>query len=650
MKNYRPEIDGLRAIAVISVIIYHSYITFLDYKILPGGFLGVDIFFVISGYLIASIILNEIREFNKFSFINFYERRARRILPALLLVIFSCLPVAYFILMPGEIIEFSYSLISSLAFISNIFFYYAGLVYGAENTLLKPLLHTWSLSVEEQFYLIFPILAILIIKFAKKYFFHILILGFFISLFYSIVTSQNNTELNFYIILSRSWELLVGVLLATLEQKYKRFFNKKIISEIFSIVGLILIIFGFCFYSDQMKLPSYLSLLPVGGTALIIWFASEDGVITKILSTKILVGIGLISYSLYLWHFPIFSFIRIGGFDPSKLNIFIISIFFIFVFSFLSFYFIEKPFRNKKRIARSKLILTTISAILLLIVVSAYAIYKNGEINYKNTAINNALMSPEYDDQICKFSTGDPNFFLEENAFTIRFNQCLKTKNKKFILVIGDSHGVDLFNSLSSLSSYDFIIGLNQKNCRPVNNKDCIFSNALYFAKMNKNKIKAILFKMKGSYMLTDISGGKFERLSSYRKIPIKKEIINQRLFYYAKLKKINYDTYFIGPHLEPNIKINRNIYKVLKNEESIKPLINFDLVEVDKYLKSIEYIENIKFNYISTIDLINYDYKNDFLVDNKFTFSDTDHWSKFGESYFGEKIFLHNDIQYLLR
>jgi len=511
------------------------------------------------------------------------------------------------------------------------------------------LLHTWSLSVEEQFYLIFPILAVLIMKFSKKYFFHIVISGFLISLSYSIITSSSNTELNFYTILSRSWELLVGVFLATSEQKYKRVLNKKIISEVFSIVGLILIIFGFFFYNDQMNLPSYPSLLPVVGTALIIWFASADGVVTKILSTKILVGIGLISYSLYLWHFPIFSFFRIGGFDPSKLNIFIISIFFIFVFSFLSFYFIEKPFRNKKRITRSKLILTMISGILLLIIISAYAIYKNGEINYKNTAINNALMSPEYDDQICKFSTGDPNFFLEENAFTIRFNQCLKTKNKKFILVIGDSHGVDLFNSLSSLSSYDFIIGLNQGNCRPVNNRDCIFSNALYFAKMNKNKIKAILFKMKGSYMLTDISGGKFERLSSYRKKPIKKEIINQRLFYYAKLKKINYDTYFIGPHLEPNIKINRNIYKMLKNEESIKPLINFDLVEVDKYLKSIEYIENIKFNYISTIDLINYDYKNDFLVDNKFTFSDTDHWSKFGESYFGEKIFSNKHLKNLL-
>ena len=122
MVKYRPEIDGLRAISVLAVIIYHSYITIFNYKLLPGGFLGVDIFFVISGYLISSIILSEIRLNNYFSLINFYERRARRILPALLLVILSCVPISYFILMPEEIIEFSYSIISSLVFFSNIFF------------------------------------------------------------------------------------------------------------------------------------------------------------------------------------------------------------------------------------------------------------------------------------------------------------------------------------------------------------------------------------------------------------------------------------------------------------------------------------------------------------------------------------------------
>ena len=651
MVKYRPEIDGLRAISVLSVIIYHSYITIFNYKVLPGGFLGVDIFFVISGYLISSIILSEIRIDNNFSLINFYERRARRILPGLLLVILSCVPISYFILMPEEIIEFSYSITSSLVFFSNIFFYYAGLVYGAENTLLKPLLHTWSLAVEEQFYLIFPILVILITTFFKKYIFYIFSLGFVVSIIYSIVTSVSNAELNFYTILSRAWELLAGVILATLEQKYKRNLNNKIVSEIFSIIGLILILLGFFLYNDQMPLPSHYSLIPVIGTALIIWFAKKDGLVTKVLSLKFLVGTGLISYSLYLWHYPIFAFSRIEGYNPAKISTFAVLILIIFVLSLLSFFFVEKPFRNKKKTKITHLILFIVSISITLIVFSIYTISKKGKVYYKNVAIKNAIMSPLYDDGMCKFSTGDTNFFQKNHSFTLRFQKCLKEKNKNFILVIGDSHSIDIFNSLSSLSSYDFIIGLNQGfGCRPIHNKECIFNNALYFANIYNDKIKAILFKMKGSYMLSDISSGKFPRISSYRKLPLNSENIKSNLLYYFKLRQINNNAYFIGPHLEPNIIINRNIYKLLKEEEIVKSMLNFDLIKVDEYFKNIKFIQNLKFNYISNIDLINYDYKKDFLIDNQFTFSDTDHWSEFGEKYFGKKIFSNNNLSKLLK
>ena len=160
--KYRPDIDGLRAIAVLSVIVYHAKISFNNSYILNGGFLGVDIFFVISGYLISSIILKEIKENKNFSFLNFYERRLRRILPVLFVVFLFTFFLGFLFLEPDFLIDLSKSIISSLFFFSNIFFYSTGIEYDAQSSLIIPLLHTWSLSVEEQFYIIFPVALFII--------------------------------------------------------------------------------------------------------------------------------------------------------------------------------------------------------------------------------------------------------------------------------------------------------------------------------------------------------------------------------------------------------------------------------------------------------------------------------------------------------
>jgi peptidoglycan/LPS O-acetylase OafA/YrhL len=162
--NYRPEIDGLRTIAVLSVIIYHAEFTLLGTKLLPGGFLGVDIFFVISGFLISSIIIRELQSTGRFSFADFYERRARRILPALFVVIFFSIPFAWWLLLPEQIIDFAKSILSSISFISNIYWLSSLQEYGAESASLKPLLHTWSLAVEEQFYILFPFVLLFLFK------------------------------------------------------------------------------------------------------------------------------------------------------------------------------------------------------------------------------------------------------------------------------------------------------------------------------------------------------------------------------------------------------------------------------------------------------------------------------------------------------
>ena len=172
--SYRPEIDGLRALAVIAVILYHVEVFYKDLKIFSGGFIGVDIFFVISGYLITSLIIKEINLENNFSLKNFYKRRIKRIIPALFAVITTSIIFAWIYLTPNSFLQYSNSIIASVFFFSNYFFYFQDLVYNAESSLLKPLLHTWSLAVEEQFYIFFPIFVIIIFKFFKKNFFYLL--------------------------------------------------------------------------------------------------------------------------------------------------------------------------------------------------------------------------------------------------------------------------------------------------------------------------------------------------------------------------------------------------------------------------------------------------------------------------------------------
>jgi peptidoglycan/LPS O-acetylase OafA/YrhL len=308
--TYRPEIDGLRAIAVGAVILYHAQITIFGYQPFKGGFIGVDIFFVISGYLITSIILKELVTTGSFSFKHFYERRVRRILPALLFVMLVSLPFAWMYLLPSSFIDFSKSILYSLGFSSNFYFHYSGQQYGAESGLLKPFLHTWSLSVEEQFYILFPIVLLITFKYFRKYLIHILILGFVISLGLADWGSRNHPSFNFYVLPTRGWELLAGSILAYFEINNGHRSKNKTFNLILPTIGLLLIGHSILFFNDEMFHPSFYTLSPIIGVCLMIWFSNKDELITKILSTKLFVGIGLISYSLYLWHYPIFAFAR----------------------------------------------------------------------------------------------------------------------------------------------------------------------------------------------------------------------------------------------------------------------------------------------------------------------------------------------------
>ncbi len=477
--TYRPEIDALRAIAVVGVLIYHAKVHFFNSLLFQGGYYGVDIFFIISGYLITGIIIKETDENLKFSFQNFYLRRARRILPALLFAIIISLPLAWYSLMPYSFVEYSKSIIYTISFLSNFFFYITGLEYGAVSGLLKPLLHTWSLSVEEQFYIFFPIVLIFLIKFFKKEIFNPILIITFASLIFAQYFYVINQNLNFYFLPSRVWELLFGSLIF-IYQKNKTIEISNILSDILCVLGLIFILISFNIFYEINPSPSIKTLIPIIGTALIILFAKKEAVITKLLSNKSITSIGLISYSLYLFHYPIFAFVRSnrlaqGIFEYSIVAIIILGL------SIFSYYFIEKPFRDKKKVSNHlflRIIFTAISIILVLAIV----IIKNDGFQKRFPSTKN--FSTDYQKYLkesreLKYELGNPKF---------------KYENKKNILVVGNSHGRDTFNALylnkSLFDKFEFSILDTQINCL-----EDVFKEFLLCDRKMSNLEKKLLFE-----------------------------------------------------------------------------------------------------------------------------------------------------------
>ena len=295
------------------VILFHA-----GFEWFSGGFVGVDIFFVISGYLITTIIITEMAE-DRFSIINFYKRRARRILPALFFVMAVCLPFAWLLLVPNELKDFGQSIVSVSIFSSNILFWIEAGYFDAASE-LKPLLHTWSLAVEEQYYLLFPIFLILTWRLGVKWIIFLLSIVFFISLGLAEWASNQITQPKiisaaYFLLPTRGWELLVGVFVA-FYLKSNTFFNSKMFNQMMSLIGIIMISYSVIAFDKNTPFPSLYTLVPVIGTALLILCSVQKTLVYNFLTLKPIVGLGLISYSAYLWHQPLFAFMRssvLGG-------------------------------------------------------------------------------------------------------------------------------------------------------------------------------------------------------------------------------------------------------------------------------------------------------------------------------------------------
>ena len=563
--NYRPEVNGLRGIAVLGTVFYHAEIVFQSFRIFPGGFLGVDVFFVISGYLMTSIILKEYKETQSFSFIKYYKRRIRRLVPALLLVIFGTSFFAYFFLLPVHFEEFIKSVLASIFFFSNFFFHFSGQAYGAQVLSETPLLHTWSLSVEEQFYIVYPLVLLGILIFMKKHIKLILIILILSSLLFASITSLNHQSFNFYMLPTRGWELLFGALLGTNIIQLNKVKDKK--KEIFAIFGFLILLFSFAFLDNTDLHPTYLTLIPVVGTYLILQNTNKESLINRLLSYKILVFFGLISYSLYLWHHPIFSFGKIIGIGDKSLIIKLIFISISILLSFLTYRFVEKPFRNKseKLLKITKLNILGASAILAIIVL--YSLVGHQKNQYPNIA--------QYLYKKTWFET--KTYFkpcFQRKTFFCSFNE---KKNNPTVFLVGDSIMASIQEEMK--------IKLINKNLNfiPMTNGGCDFirvknnNDAMCNEKIVKNRIKKIKDKKESTIILH---------------INYKKNLKDKSLIGFSKVVNEylnqNYQVVLIYPIPQMKKDVSIEVEKNLKNDEHPIKIVNIDFTEYLKQSKKI--------------------------------------------------------------
>ena len=351
---YRPEIDGLRALAVLPVIFFHA-----GFQLFEGGFVGVDVFFVISGYLITSIILRE-KESGSFTLAGFYERRARRLLPALFVVLFCCIPFALLILTPPVFKQFfGLGLVGTATFTTNfLFLSEAGGYFGTANSELNPLIHTWSLAVEEQFYLFYPLVLLFLLRFTRI----VLVLMLFLLAFTTFVSAvfHDDSNFTFFSSTARFWELFIGVFVSIIlhERGGPLVPENRFMRESVPIFGLLMVLAPVFFlksFDTSPHIPIALVVLaPVLGTALIIMFSDRGNFIGRLLSIKPLVGLGLISYSAYLWHQPLLAFYKNMFIGRTEGVVLLLLCLASLILAYASWRYVERPFRDRARFSRSR--------------------------------------------------------------------------------------------------------------------------------------------------------------------------------------------------------------------------------------------------------------------------------------------------------
>ncbi len=437
--SYRADIDGLRAVAIVPVLFFHArFATF------GGGFVGVDVFFVISGYLITSLIVREL-DAGTFSFIDFWARRARRILPAAFVAIMATLAAGWFILLPSDYENLAQSALAQTLFASNLFFWKHTGYFGAET---MPLLHYWSLAVEEQYYMVFPLVLFVLTRYGKMRMFWLIATVGLVSFGVNVWAVTNTVSAAFFFLPTRAWELLTGSLLAFLAGRGPGRTSTTLVDELLALGGMAAILFAVVQYDQNTPFPGTAALSPSLGTAAIIWAnRNHRTIVGRLLSTRPFVLIGLISYSLYLWHWPLFVYARYLSFEELAPTVTVSLLIASTLIAYCSYRFVETPIRRRAFIDRPQMLLGFAFCSLVLIGICslwldmsggapdrfprAVVAYANGVRDvYPHRSLCHDIESQKIEnDELCSFGEGEGRLF-----------------------VWGDSHGVPLTTLIESLA------------------------------------------------------------------------------------------------------------------------------------------------------------------------------------------------------
>ena len=435
--SYRSDVDGLRALAVTSVVCYHIGLGWVK-----GGFVGVDVFFVISGYLIGFLVYSGIRD-NEFSLPKFYARRAKRILPALSVVLIFCYVAASLLLSPHETRNFASEALATVTSTSNILYALFTPGYFHPNTDLRPLLMTWSLGVEEQFYIIFPLTMLLLCKARVRTQFWVILGLAVMSLMVSIWGVSHYPTLTFYLLPTRAWELAAGVLLAIAEANRPRQADSLpiVVAHGMSVVGFGLILIAIIVLDRSTPFPGSAALLPVIGTLLII--AAQRGFVNRLLSWKPIVFVGLVSYSWYLWHWPILTFARIvcaaGISREIRCFLGLVS----FGCAVITYKVIEQPFR--KPTTPTTLLLKRYAFVILLLILPASFLYLTQGLYRGNVRLRHL-------DQVSNVLLMDKCAVELSEAHPPLKPPCVPTGDGPAVAIIGDSHATALASTIRKIT------------------------------------------------------------------------------------------------------------------------------------------------------------------------------------------------------
>ena len=647
--KYRPEIDGLRAVAVIPVIFFHAGVSAFS-----GGFVGVDVFFVISGYLITTIILSEMEQ-GAFSLVNFYERRARRILPALFLVMLVSLPFAWLWLIPSDMKDFSQSLVAVSTFCSNILFWRESGYWDAASE-MKPLLHTWSLAVEEQYYVLFPLFLMLMWRFRKRW----ILASFMLVAGISLATAQwgayHKPSATFYFLPTRGWELAIGAGIAFYflyrKQTIRTLLSHKLVDEILGLLGLLLIGYSVFAFDERIPFPSFYALVPTIGAGLIIVFSSSQTIVGRLLSIKPIVTIGLISYSAYLWHQPLLTFARHESItEPSELTYAVLAILSI-PLAYLSWRYVEKPFRTKGTFSRKQIFLYSIIGSVVFIVVGLAGHFTDG-FNSRNT---NSVFSAQAIAHKLKINHGLSETC--EGEFTL--SRDCRTDDKPEILIWGDSYAMHLVQGIMASKPDAKIIQMTKSVCGPFFDvapviepkypvswaKGCLEFTAKVrtWLKGNKTVKYAVLSSPFGKYLSTNHQLLSRSGELSYADAELASKEFERTL---NELQQLGITPIVFSPPPANGINLGRCLAKAewrgmsLDNCNFESGEISQDRLLVYKFLKTIKKNHSVVF----LSDLICEDSRCITHFDNDFIFRDSWHLSHEGSAAVGEKFNFYNMI-----